>query len=108
MQIPAELRPWRHNLKATAGGDEQERETPFLPFLLGIGEIIMRIEKKLRGKRDEKSICWKGFFQHQFSILRKGGKGIEKNPNVSVGPAAVATAIDPVYMDGQHRLDESH
>jgi hypothetical protein len=79
MQIPAVLRPWRHNLKATEGGDEEERETLFLLFLLGIGEIILVIEKKLNGKGDGKSICWNIFFHHQSPILRKSGKGKEKN-----------------------------
>jgi len=84
MQIPAVLRPWRHNLKATEGGDEQERETPFLPFLPGIGEIILVIEKKLSRKGDGKSICWNIFFHHQSPRLRKSGKRKEKNQIVRV------------------------
>ena len=55
-----------------------------LPFLLGIGEMLLGIEKKYRGKGDKKSICWSKFFHHQSLILRKGGK---KGENQSVGVA---------------------
>jgi len=56
-----------------------------LPFLLGIGEMLLGMEKKYRGKGDKKSICWSKFFHHQSLILRKGGK--RKGENQFVGVA---------------------
>ena len=76
----------------------EERELRFVPFLLGIGDVILGIEKKLRGKRDGKSICWKGFFQHQFFILRKGGKGIEKNQTVRAESPKIRTSASALQQ----------
>jgi len=56
-----------------------EREMQCLPFLLEIGEILLGIEKKYRGKRDEKSICWSMFFQFQSLILKKNEKRKREN-----------------------------